>query len=398
MGDNKAMSGCSDEGRLRAYLDDALPADERIALGTHLGGCTACWSRLREVEALATQVGELLPRAVSQPEPGVALAQLRATLARERSVPVSHAPNASRRRVPDNITQRRGMMSFAPRFWSGPRRPLFAGLTALAMVLGLLAFPPVRALAGQLLQVFRVQDVMFVPIDTARLEQLESVDFDPKTLFMAEPELINDPAAPQTVASAAEAANAAGFTPAGITSFASTALSSDIVVHDRRVVQTQVNVESARQLLELMGVNDVQLPDALGAAPIVADIPPTVESSYTGSDYRLTLLQGPSPDVKLPEGVDLAVLGRAGLRLLGIPAQQAEAISRNIDWSSTLVVPFPSDVSTIQQVTVGGRQALLVGDGDSHSQLYWQSDDRFYMLEGDGLLEAEIVAAAESVR
>ncbi len=402
MGDNKAMSGCSDEGRLRAYLDDALPADEHVALGAHLRGCAACRSRLREVEALATQVGGLLPRAVSQPEPGVALAQLRATLARERSVPVIHTPKASRRRVPDNVTQRRGVMSLASRFWSGPRRPggtrLFAGLTALVMVLGLMAFPPVRALAGQLLQVFRVQNVMFVPIDSARLQQLESVDFDPKTLFMAEPELINNPAPPQPVASTAEAAIAAGFTPSEVTSFPSTTLSSEIVVHDRRVVQTQVNVESARQLLEVMGVSDVQLPDALGAEPIVADIPRAVETSYTGADFRLTLNQGRSPDVTLPEGVDLAVLGRAALRLLGIEPQQAEAISRNIDWSSTLVVPFPSDVSTIQQVTVGGRQALLVGDGDSHSQLYWQSDDRFYMLEGDGLLEAEIVAAAESVR
>src|SRR5918997_251702 len=117
--------------------------------------------------------------------------------------PMSTSPRghpASRRRVPDNVTQRRGIMSFASGFWSGPRRPLFAGLTALVMVLGLMAFPPVRALAAQLLQVFRVQDVMFIPIDTARLQQLDSMDFDPKTLFMAEPELINNPAPPQTVA------------------------------------------------------------------------------------------------------------------------------------------------------------------------------------------------------
>jgi len=400
MGDTNAMSGCSDEGRLRAYLDDALPADERVALGSHLRGCTACRSRLREVEALATQVGGLLPRAVSQPEPGVALAQLRATLARERSVPVIHTPKASRRRVPDNVTQRREIMSLASRFWSGPRRPLLAGLTALVIVLGLMALPPVRALAGQLLQVFRVQNVMFMPIDPARLQQLESVDFDPKTLFMARPELINSPAPPQAVASTAEAATAAGFTPSEVTSFPSTTLSSEMVVHDRRVVQTQVNVESARQLLELMGVSDVQLPDALGAEPIVADIPPAVESRYTGSDYRLTLNQGRSPDVTLPDGVDMAVLGRAALRLLGIAPQQADAISRTIDWSSTLVVPFPSDVSTIQQVTIGNRQGLLLGSdgGAGDWQLYWQSGDRFYMLEGHGLREAEMVAAAESVR
>ncbi len=268
------------------------------------------------------------------------------------------------------------------------------------IIVGLTALPPVRALAIQLLQVFRVQNVMFIPIDPARLEQLESVDFDPQTLFMAEPEVINSPAPPQPVATAAEAAKVAGFSPSEITSFPGTTLSSEIVVHDRHVVQTQVNVESARQLLELMGVSDVQLPDALGAEPIVANIPRAVESRYTGSDYRLTLNQGRSPDVTLPDGVDMAVLGKAALRLLGIEPQQAEEISRTIDWSSTLMVPFPSDVSTIQQVTVGDRQGLLVGSdsGEDHWQLYWQSGDRFYMLEGHGLREAEVIAAAESVR
>lgn len=291
-------------------------------------------------------------------------------------------------------------MSVTSRFWSGPRRPLLAGFTALLMVLGLLAFPSVRAIAGQLLQVFRVQNVMFMPIDPARLEQLESVNFDPKTLFMARPEVINSPAPPQRVASIEAAANAAGFTPARLTSFPAPTVSFEIVVHDRRVVQTQIDVESARQLLGLMGVNDVQLPDALGAAPIVADISPTVEARYVGSDYRLTLNQGRSPDVTLPAGVDLAVLGRAGLRLLGMQPQQADAISSTIDWSSTLVVPFPSDVSSMQQVTIGNRQGLLLGgDGGANNwRLYWQSGDRFYMLEGHGLEQTEMLVAAESVR
>lgn len=394
------MSTCGDEGLLRAYLDDALPAGARITLRTHLAECATCRRRLQEVEGRATQVGGLLRRAPSQPEPAVALAQLRVTLARERSAPAAPAREAARLRIPDNMTQWRRIMDRAARFWSGPRRPLFAGLTALVMVLGLLAFPPVRALAGRLLQVFRVQNVVFMPIDPARLRQLESVDFDPKTLFMARPEVINSPAPPKRVASLAAAANEAGYTPAQVTSFPATTVSSEIIVHDRRVVQTQVDVESARQLLGLMGVSDVQLPDALGAEPIVADIPRAVEARYTGADYRLTLNQGRSPEVTLPDGVDMAVLGRAALRLLGLEPQQADAISRNIDWSSTLVVPFPSDVSTIQQVTIGNRQGLLLGsdDGADHWQLYWQGDDRFYMLEGHGLQEAEMIAVAESVR
>jgi hypothetical protein len=37
-------------------------------------------------------------------------------------------------------------------------------------------------------------------------------------------------------------------------------------------------------------------------------------------------------------------------------------------------------------------------DGDGDWRLYWQADGRFYMLEGHGVEQAEMLAAAESVR
>ena len=75
---------------------------------------------------------------------------------------------------------------------------------------------------------------------------------------------------------------------------------------------------------ELLGIDDVSLPDALGAAPITVDVPAFVETRYHGANYELTLHQGHSPSVTLPDGVDLAQLGKAALRLLGMDADQAE--------------------------------------------------------------------------
>ena len=287
-------------------------------------------------------------------------------------------------------------------FWNRSRRPLIAGFTALAMLV-LLFVPPVRAAAGQLLQVFRVQKVMFIPTSLDRIQQLEQSGFDPSNLFMAEPELVNSPAAPQTVASAAEASDAAGFAVQEPQQLPSAATSKSFVVNDRRVVQLQVNVAAARELLGLMGVNDVQIPDALGAQPIVADVAQTVESSYEGPRYRLELLQGRSPDVNLPEGVDLAQLGKAGLRLLGMDPVQAEALAAQIDWSSTFVFPFPANLDEVRQVPVGDVDGVLVkGDGEGDEErwhLYWQRGDRFYVLNGEGFInEGEMMAVAESVR
>jgi len=276
-----------------------------------------------------------------------------------------------------------------------------AGVTMIAVALSLLLFPPVRAVADQLLQVSRVRQVVFVPFDPERLAQLENLEFDENTLFVAEPEITNNPAPPRTVATADEATSAAGFVLQQPVDFPTPPSTTEIVVHDRTVAQFQVNVEGSRQLLSLMGVDDVTLPDALGAEPIIADVAPSVSVRYENADYNLTLLQGGSPDVALPDGVELAQLGKAALRLLGMDPARAETLSQSIDWSSTLIFPFPTGISNIRQVSVGDAQGMLVGGdaGDeSRWQLYWQRGDRFFMLQGEGVGESDLLQIAESVR
>ena len=387
---------CYDEGVLRAFLDDALPAAERAAVGAHVPGCAACRAQLARQRALAARVGELLARPADLPDPQLALTHLRATIEQ----PTTSVQPALRGRLEKHIPWRHTMRT-PTHSLSGARRGLFAGLAALLVLMSLLALPPVRAAADQLLQIFRVQKVMFVPISPERIEQLKQLNFDGKTLFVDKPKLTNQPAEPRTVASADEATGAVGFPVAQTTVFPSAPTATEYVVHDRAAMQFQVNVEAARQLLGLLNIDDVTLPDSLGTQPITADAPAFLETRYRGASYSLTLYQGHSPTVTLPDGVDLAQLGTVGLRLLGMDEDQARAMSKQIDWTSTLIFPFPSDIRDIRQVQIGGSQGLLVGGGrnDQRWQLYWQNGDRFSMLEGQGrITDAEIIAAAESVR
>jgi anti-sigma factor RsiW len=395
---------CFDEGALRAYLDDTLLAAERAAVGAHMSGCAACQARLAQQRALAAQVGRLLAAPAAMPDPHIALERLRATTAVDRTPtierPTTPVQQALRGHLEQRISWRHTMQTTAfP--WLGARRRLLAGLAAIVVLMSLLALPPVRATADQLLQIFRVQKVVFMPISPERLEQLKKLNFDGKTLFVEKPKLISQPAEPRTVASADAAAGAVGFPVAQPTAFPNAPTAVEHVVHDRAAMQFKVNVDAARQLLALLNVNDVKLPDSVGAQPITVDAPAFVETRYRGAGYSLTLYQGHSPTVTLPDGVDLAQLGKIGLRLLGMDEDQAEAMSKQIDWSSTLIFPFPSDIRDIRQVQIGSSEGLLVGGGDNDHrwQLYWQNGDRFSMLEGQGrITDAEIIAAAESVR
>ncbi|HEX9371015.1 MAG TPA: anti-sigma factor [Roseiflexaceae bacterium] len=288
--------------------------------------------------------------------------------------------------------------------WYGRRPALLAGVAAIAVALSLLALPPVRAVADDLLSVFRVQKIVFVPISPDRMQQLQNLKLEGKTLFVDKP-TVDRQAEPRTVASAAEASSAVGYNIAQLANLPSPPLSTEFTVVGPSKGHFQVDVAAARQVLDLLGIQDVTIPDSLGASPIAVETPAFVATRYRGANYDITLHQGASPNVTLPEGVELAQLGKVALRVLGMTPEQAEAASQSINWNNTLIFPFPQDMNNVRQVTVGGQNALLTSAGPRGSerwQLYWQRGDRLYMLEGRGDMGEEdmvnlLVTAAESV-
>lgn len=274
----------------------------------------------------------------------------------------------------------------------------FAPMGVLLLAIALLALPPVRAAADQLLQIFRVQTVMFVPVSQERMQQLGALNLDEKSLFVAEPtERVKSVS--QSVADAAAASAAAGF---DIAEPAEQSASS-YTVSSKSEVAFQVDVAAAREVLQLTGVDDVTLPDALGSQPIIVNMAEVVHSSYSINGSQVSLIQGISPQVALPDGVDLAQLGRAALRILGMAPDQAAALSAQVDWSTTLIFPFPANIDTMRQVSINGAPGMVITETrGSGSSVYWQRGDRFYVMQLDarsrGNDVSQIVQLAESVR
>ncbi|NOK62011.1 MAG: anti-sigma factor [Chloroflexi bacterium AL-W] len=392
------MMQCCDEGMLRAYIDGELSVQERECVATELASCATCQQRYHELRAQRDRMSALLSPD-SLPHPQLMLVRIQDEQRTSSLASLETHPSQFIDTEPQTNLLRSNVMNLFTRLGSG-RRGVFAGLATIILVLGLFAFPPVRAAADQLLQVFRVQSVVFVPIDPDRMAELENLNFDEEMLFIAEPEVINEPEEPQQVETLEAATDAAGFTAVEPTDLPSSPTETELFVTDESSYQFQVDVEAARQLLTLTGVTDIELPDALGAEPIKADVAPAVMSRYTGDDYEISLVQGTSPDVTLPDGVDLAELGKAALRLLGMEASQAEALSERIDWSTTLVFPIPANIDDVRQVTIDGAEGLLIGQQEyGNWSLYWQDGERFYVMNFDGNFdELDVISIAESVR
>lgn len=380
-----------DDGSLRAFLDDEAGADTS-AIDSHLAVCQHCRTRLEELRQSSVWLGQLLSVPADPPDQAAALQRFQSALQSESdhvyypsadvqspAAPVSHKGNSMK-----NYSARK-----TPR-WLAP-------VAALVVAVALLALPPVRAAADQLLQIFRVQTVMFVPVSQERIDQLGQLNLDEKSLFVAEPtERVKSET--RSVADAAEASAAVGFDIAEPDGQSATSYS----VASKSEVAFQVDVASARQILQMTGVDDVTIPDALGSQPILVNMPDVAHSSYNSNGNRISLIQGSSPQVSLPDGVDLSQLGKAALRILGMAPEQAAALSAQIDWSTTLIFPFPANVDTMRQVSINGAPGMLITETrGSGSTLYWQRGERFYVLQSDwsrGDDVIEMVQLAESVR
>ena len=95
-------------------------------------------------------------------------------------------------------------------------------------------------------------------------------------------------------------------------------------------------------------------------------------------------------------------LGEVGLQLMGLPADQAHELSQQIDWATTLVVPVPTSVATVEKVTVRNQSAYLMRETSTkgkpvHSVLFWQENGILYGVGGT-LSSTQLMDVADSLQ
>ena len=295
-----------------------------------------------------------------QPNPAFA-ARLRATL---REVP----PHAVARVAPAVELKR----------W-------LAAAASIAVVSFAFTLPAVQAAAEAFLELFRVQQFTGVQFDPERLRTLESSGFNPEAIF-GSVEPLTTPAEPISYASAAEAGAAAGIrvrTPAWLPSGYE---ASGIMASSEHAARITVNTAALQTLLDTLGLADAELPEGLDGQTATVRVPPMVTQSYANGGRSVHVIQAKSPEVSFPAGLDLSKLAYAGLRVLGMPRDEAYRMSVTIDWRSTLIVPVPSRAAAYRPINVAGNEGLLIeGLRDQNytgSVLMWSAGGETFAVAG----------------
>lgn len=382
------------DGELRAALDGEL---EREQLG-HLTGCPGCRERQQKLKV----------------ESGKAAARLVFLATGEDAVP-------SAEKAWNRFTQQTLQEKEIPMFKRLFAMPVVRFATAATVILALvLAFPGTRALAGELLNLFRVQQVAVVPVDFTGLEQLtgDGALGNRFTELIADSvDMQKEPGEPAAAASAEEASQLAGFNvriPAGRTP-------SQINVTDDAAFSITLDRAKAQALLDEAGRSDLVLPDSVDGAEISVQIPASVSVAYgtcprPGSDVPgnteqsttesrypdcVILAQIPSPSVNAPADLDVEALARIGLEFTGMSPEEAAELTSTVNWTSTLLVPIPRNAALHEQVSVDGVTGTLIQRSSDSERpqfvLLWVKDGIIYAISGLGSDADQAIEMANSL-
>lgn len=389
-------------GEIRAYRDQELSDPARQHVEVHLASCARCQATAHELNTQAQDTGNLLSRLNPDPKPQIidihiARMRLAARLARHKKEP-NLMLNTIFSRVPKSA-------------WIA---------IALTLVLAFaLAFPGVRAAAVSFLGLFRVDQIQVVEVDLEQLPGGLGSSANLEKIFSKDVK-IEEMGQSQEVASSAEAAKLSGMV---------VRLPDSIDLEPAYYIQSggsmtfNVDLELVKAVLKDIEREDIQLPKELDNAVVQVKVNSGVVTMYGDCRYEepaesassedpdqpevavesrfreekvcISLIQIPSPEITAPPELNLAQIGEAYLQLLGFSREEAASFARNIDWSSTFVIPISRE-SQFSEVMVDGVTGVLLNSYGSIS-LVWIKDGVIYALNGTGSAE-EMLAIANSLR
>ncbi len=362
------------EGTLRAFCDDALSAEKHAEVQQHLATCRRCTQKASVVRKRGERVHVLLSELEPQVEAGAV------TPRHAHSRFAAYRQEKKERRMAHNPFSRR-------------YRPAWAATALVLLTVITLTVPPIRTLAGELLGVFRVQRITFTPVDVDTFpdeKTLEALSPEIERMFGDTLAVVAD-SRPEELTEAA-ARERAPF-PIRLQD------TSDAARHEWTAplhIAMDIDVQHLQTLFTELGYRDVDLPHELDGTTLEADFSGMLTTYYgdcqeesMGQDC-MTFIQMASPTVSVPDGLDVEQLGRIYLELLGTPVAEAAQLSKQIDWTTTLVVPFPHHVNlTHETISAGGVEVTLLHSDSGYRPaaeylLTWVEDDIIYAIAGKG--------------
>jgi hypothetical protein len=312
----------------------------------------------QEIQDTLDRLSVLEPTRLDAPKPAsTALAQLRQKI--------------------DQAEEDRSLSWWQRIFSPAPARRWAVAAAVLLILAFSFTFPSVRAAASEFLGLFRVQKfaaISIAPEQIALIEKLSQEGLNPGEIHISQ-----QPGAETPVDSLSEAGAIAGLVPRTLPPFGSP---GSIKIIDGGSGSYVIDLEGARAIMEATGNDPLLLPESIDGTRINIVAFPGIEQTWP--DENIWFIQTTTPLVEYPEDIaDQTVLAEAFLQVMGLDKAEAQRLARDIDWTSTLLLPLPSDLVTFQEIMIDGVSGMALQDIDSvNSAIIWEKEGIIYLLQG----------------
>jgi len=290
-------------------------------------------------------------------------------------------------------------------------RAVWLVLIVLVIVVGAFSIPAVRNLAFGSLQSLRMQKVQAVNAD---FSSYVDTNANP-SLHQMVTQMISDKVQVETneedhtVADAAAAGQMAGF-PVQLLSMRKD--TPQITVGGVHKIAVAVDRARLQAIATEAGHPELNLPQSIDGTTVGVNVPRSVQVQYgncpgaataskvvsdnvvgpspTTTEFSdcVRLREGPSPEVGVPNGLDVSGLAEIGLETAGMTPQQASDFLHTIDWKATLTLAVPRALRSYQVVKVNGSDGTLLSmagrRGGPGYALIWTKNGIVYSLTGFG--------------
>ncbi|MEN6327474.1 MAG: zf-HC2 domain-containing protein [Syntrophomonas sp.] len=355
---------CPKPGQLLLYLEKELPLEENSLIESHLKTCPFC-SRALEDAKQHLDFTQSRMKMLAEPEP---------------NIPIYGQEEVWRRINRQVKTKQRGatIVKF--------KKIAVAAAIIIAFVL-VGSNPSAQTVAANFLKVFRVQKVdtiSLTPEEMASIEQaLQKGNTNLKLDKFGNFETVGKAERTNIKYEDIAQLGFAAKLPENLNQAEAT-----YYLQKSPVVTFTPNIDQVNQFLKALG-SEYLLPATLDGQTMQVNAGECLETST--KDYLL--LQGPTPELEAPAGVNVNEVAKAMVALPIWPENIRRQLDAVNDWEHTLLIPGENS----QKVDINGKDGVLL-KANHHEILCWQENGILYVLEQISTDQTDLIAIAKALR
>jgi hypothetical protein len=370
------MMKCPENDVFQAYMDGELEIGLKKKIEVHLAQCDKCRSRLAILKDNDDFVFNKLQNYSKYFE--------------EQEVPYSTAPIVKDQ---NRNMNEKGVFQYMFKY-----RKIIAAACATLLITACITVQPVKAAIANALSIFRVENVKSITVTLKDIQEIQA------KLSSGQGEINLD----QIGNIKLQGGETRASSPKDIKNLPDIAVALPAVLSNEvptisvvepASIEFTLKVQSVNQLMRSFGATKL-LPDSLDGKTFKADFPSQVGISYRTNDKLITITETRSPQLTVPEGVDVDEVYNAVVEMPILPEHLQSQLKSIKDWKNTVYIPVVE--SEMTEVDINGVKGYLSLQKDhaSDSQntwIVWYKEGVIYTVSGNASSD-EIINIASSMR